>query len=123
MGEQRFGDLVVHFNALPTMALGEAMAREYGIARSDRKGLLNVSVQRDGEGGTSTAVAARVQGEATNLMGRKQALSFRAVPGAEVSYLATFDAIGPDTYTFALTILPEGAERSLAVRFNHNVSD
>jgi len=122
MSEQRFGDFVVHYNALPTLALGEAIAREYGIERAKRRMLINVVVRRYTDDGTGNSVAAHVSGEAVNLTGRKAAITFRTIAGEDVGTIGVFDIAGPDTVTIALSIRPEGEERSFALRFSQNIA-
>ncbi|MCC7249293.1 MAG: DUF4426 domain-containing protein, partial [Lysobacter sp.] len=41
----RVGDITVRANVLPTASLGEAMAKQYGIAREDDRVMLLVSVR------------------------------------------------------------------------------
>lgn len=122
MSEQRFGDFVVHYNALPTLALGEAIAREYGIERTKRRMLVNVVVRRHTDDGTGTSVAARVTGDATNLTGRKSPITFRTIDGEDVGTIGVFDIAGPDTVTIALSIRPDGEDRSFTLRFSHNIA-
>ncbi len=117
---QAFGDTVVHFNAIPTLALGEAMAKRYAITRSNRVGLLNIAVQKTRADGSSEALTATISGEAVNLTGQRTPITFREIPGDEVSYIGLFDARGPETYTFNLDIRPSGSTQALNVRFNHN---
>lgn len=117
---QAFGDTVVHYNAIPTLALGEAMAKRYAISRSSRSGLLNIAVQKTLADGSSEALAATISGDAVNLTGQRTPITFREIPGDEVSYIGLFNARGPDTYTFNLSIRPNGSAQDLNVRFNQN---
>ncbi|HEX5693313.1 MAG TPA: DUF4426 domain-containing protein, partial [Arenimonas sp.] len=55
----RSGDLVVHYNAVPTTSLTPDVARQYGITRSANRALVNVSVRR-GTPGADEAVPAQV---------------------------------------------------------------
>lgn len=117
---QVFGNTTVHYNAIPTLALGEAMARRYAITRSSRTGLLNIAVQKTRSDGSTEALPASVSGDAVNLTGQRTPIAFREIPGDEVSYIGVFDAKGPDTYTFSLSIRPHDAAQALTVRFNQN---
>ena len=116
---ERFGDYLIHTNALPTQALGVDMARHYSIERSPRRGMLNVSVQKVAADGTTTAVAASISGAATNLTGHKSPIEIREIPGEYVSYIGLFDVAPPDTYTFTLSVKPVGSDRAYDVRFSH----
>ncbi|MEO8012404.1 MAG: DUF4426 domain-containing protein [Dokdonella sp.] len=117
---QTFGDTLVHYNAIPTLALGEAMAKRYAITRSARAGLLNIAVQKTRDDGSTQALAATISGDAVNLTGQRTTIAFREIAGEEVSYIGVFDANGPDTYTFNLSIRPNGSTQALNVRFNQN---
>lgn len=117
---ERFGDYIVHFNALSTESIGAAMAKHYSITRSNRHGMMNISVQMADDANGGSALNAKISGTSVNLMGQKSNIEFREIPGSYVSYIGLFPVKGPDTYTFNLTILPEGAARLINLRFNQN---
>ena len=116
----KFGDHIVHFSALPTDFLSEEIAKQYSIERSPTRGMLNISVQKDHGDGATEAVAARITGEATNLAGQAVPIEIREIPGSYVSYVGLFDIVPPDTYTFTISVFPEGATVPLTLRFNKN---
>lgn len=116
----KFGDHVVHFSALPTDFLSDEIAKQYSIERSANRGMLNISVQKDLGDGATEAVAASISGEATNLSGQNVAIEIREIPGSYVSYVGLFDIVPPDTYTFTISVIPEGATVPLTLRFNKN---
>ena len=116
----KFGAHVVHFSALPTDFLSEEIARQYGIERSSIRGMLNISVHKDLGGGATEAVAAQITGEATNLSGQDIPIEIREIAGSYVSYVGLFDIVPPDTYTFLISVIPEGANLPLTLRFNKN---
>ncbi|MBL0163429.1 MAG: DUF4426 domain-containing protein [Xanthomonadales bacterium] len=119
-GTQTFGRYLVHYSALSTQLLNEQMAKQYSIERSPKRGLINLSVQKVAADETTSAVAATISGEATNLTGQKTPITIREIPDLYVSYIGLFDVVAPDTYTFALTIKPEGSDQILSLRFNKN---
>ena len=111
----------VHFNALVTTSVSEAMARQYGIERSARRGMVVLAVHASGGSGEMRAVAAQVGGEAVNLTGRRVPIAFREIAGPDVSYVGLFELDGADTWTFHLTVRPEGAARAAPIRFSRNL--
>ena len=117
---QRVDGYEIHHNALRTEFLDATMARRYGITRSPHGGMLNLSIQRVAEDGSTRAVAASVRGEAVNLLGRRTPITFREIPGDEVSYIGLFERAGPDTWTFELSITPADAKRAIALRFHQD---
>ena len=119
-GTETFGDYLVHYSALSTQLLNAEMARQYAIERSPKRGLLNISVQQVAADKTTTAVAASITGEASNRTGQKTAITIHEIPDLYVSYIGLFDVVAPDTYTFTLTIKPEGSGQSFNLRFSKN---
>ena len=45
-----FGDLRVHYNALPTASLGDAVAREYGVQKDPGTGMMVVALRKLSDG-------------------------------------------------------------------------
>src|SRR6185312_12562033 len=69
---QDFGDYVVHDIAIATTQLQAAIAKQYGIERSERRGLLNVAIEkRDG----THMINADVRAEVSDLTGHKQPIA------------------------------------------------
>jgi hypothetical protein len=118
--EQTFGDMTVHYSALSTERLLPAMAKSYGIARSDNRGLVNIAIERKAADGKTTPVRAAVTGTAVSLGGDKAPLKFRElVEEGTVSYLGEFPLSAPDTYTFTITVVPESAA-PYTLKFNQD---
>ena len=116
---QRFGDVVVHYNALSSDQLPPEVAKTYGFARSSRKGLLNIAVQREAGSAPARAIAARVEARASNLMGQRIPVSVREVrDGEAIYYLGEFAVAGTDTLRFEVEVTPEGATAPLKLRFS-----
>lgn len=116
----RIGDVTIRANVLPTAQLNEATARTHGIARSDRTALLLVTV-RQGPDGKDTSLPATIHATVSDLKGQRQQIAMREVrtgdPGASggqalVDYVGTAEVAPPDTLTFDLKVLREGAAAS-----------
>lgn len=119
--EQTFGDMTVHYSALPTARLLPAMAKSYGITQSRSRGLVNVAIEQKAADGKTTPVRAAVAGKATSLGGGSASLRFRElVEDGTVSYISEFPLSAPDTYTFTIAITPEGAAPAYTLRFNQD---
>ena len=82
--------------------------------------MLNIAVQRIAGDGAGVAVPAVIRAEAVNLTGQKSPVRIREIAGDDVSYIGLFDVKGPDTYTFTLSITPQGTPRAFTLRFNQN---
>jgi hypothetical protein len=113
----RSGDLVVHYNAVPTTSLTADVARQYGITRSANRALVNVSVRR-GAPGADQAVPATVRVAATNLNGQRSDLRVREVrEGEAIYYLAEARVQGQETLNFEVEVSAEGATAPVRASF------
>ena len=113
----------IHYSAIPSTAIGESVARHYGITRDDQHGLLTVSVLRKSENdGDEQAVRARIQAVSQTLIGQRQTISLREAGNDDfISYIGEFRIRGEDTLRFELTVQPEGHGRAIPVRFQQHL--
>ena len=97
----RLGDATLHVSAVQTSQLPDAVARQYGIARSPRSVLLLVNLQ-----GGDAATPVRLEASVTDLRGGRQALALRelsvATPDGDHvrDYIATVETSLPETLRF-----------------------
>lgn len=113
----RRGDLVVHYNAVPSASLAPDIARQYGITRSANRALVNIAVRR-GKPGADVAVRATVSVAATNLNGQRSNPRVREVrEGEAIYYLAEASHAGTDTLDFEVEVRIEGQAEPIALRF------
>ena len=113
-----FGDYVLHFNALTTDQIAEAMAAEHGVVRSRNRALLNVSVLRNQNVGLATAVAAEVTASSRNLTAQLRNLPMREVrEGDAIYYIAEFAIDNAESLIFTVEATPEGSTETLEVSF------
>lgn len=113
----RSGDIVVHFNAMPSTQLTPEVARQYAVTRSATRALVNISV-REGTPGADRALRASVKLVATNLNGQRQDLRAREVrEGDAVYYLAEARIMARDTLDFELEVTPEGSTTPIRTNF------
>ncbi|WP_187775723.1 DUF4426 domain-containing protein [Luteimonas suaedae] len=124
----RAGDVTVRASVVPTAALNEAVARQYGIERSPRSVLLLVGV-REGPERQETALPARIRGNVIDLRGVRQPLELREVrsgdDGADpeqalLDYVGIVRVTPPDTLRFDLEIVTGDGVRS-ELRFSRDV--
>ncbi len=118
---QKFDNYLVHFNALSSQNLQPQMAKQYGIERSSKNGLLTIVVQKHSGDGNDTPVNASISGKAVSLTGLETPLRMREIrEGGDISYIGEFAVKGPDTYRFTVSIKPEGAARGYTLKFEQN---
>jgi hypothetical protein len=113
-----FGGLRVHYNALPTLSLNDAVAREYGVTKDADSAMLVVAVRRL-ENGEETSAESEVSAEAFDLQGARQHIKFSAVKtGQYTDYIGVFTVHAHDSYRFEVTVKADG--RTEKVKFQRN---
>ncbi|MFB9066941.1 DUF4426 domain-containing protein [Pseudofulvimonas gallinarii] len=117
----RDGEYIVHYNVIPTTALDASVARGYGITRSGTLALINVAVLRQVEGEAQPrAVAARVEAQVRSLTGQRNTIQMRELRDQDaIYYIGEFRIRGEENLRFELEVTPDGARRSIPVRFEH----
>lgn len=117
----RAGEFTVHYNAVPSTALGADMARRYELTRSGTRGLLNVAVLRQADdAGEAHAVPARITAQARSLLGQVQTIELRELRDQDaIYYIGQFRIRGEERLRFDLVVRPEGGAHDIAVRFEH----
>lgn len=113
-----FGDLRVHYNALPTLSLNEAVAREYGVTKDAGSAMVVIALRRVANG-EELAAEGEVSAEAYDLQGQRQHIDFSAVKtGDYTDHIGTFAIDARDSYRFDVKV--ESAGRSELVKFQRN---
>lgn len=113
--KQTFGDLDVHYSAFNSSFLQPQIAETYGLVRSKERGVLAVSIVKEGKG-----QQANVDGTVKDLLGKTTDLGFRQVTeGDAVYYLAQYAINGQETLVFTLNVRINGETHSFS--FNQDV--
>ncbi|MEA5445902.1 DUF4426 domain-containing protein [Gammaproteobacteria bacterium AB-CW1] len=113
---------IIYFNVLPTSALPEAMARTYGITRSDRRVLLNVAVHRTDED-TPRPVEADIDAQAVNLSAQLRRFRMQEIResgdemGEAIYYIGDIRISEGETLNFTVTVAPRDSEISETIEF------
>ena len=101
--EHKVGDVSVQYSVLNTSFLSAEVAAQYGLTRSKKTGLVNISVKKNGRG-----ITANVFGHAKNMAGQIKELAFKEVKeSSAVYYLATFSINNAEKLKFDLQVQPE----------------
>lgn len=113
-----FGDLRVRYNALPTLSLNDAVAREYGVTKDAGSAMLVIAVRRL-ENGEETSAESEVSAQAFDLQGARQQIGFTAVKtGQYTDHIGVFAIHARDSYRFEVTVKADG--RTQKVKFQRN---
>ena len=116
---QDFGDYIVHYNAIATSRLQATIAKQYGIERSERRGLLNVAIENKRDG--THMISADVRAEVSDLTGHKQPITLRETDeNGDIDYLGDFPLSGSGAYIFTVKVTPPGHAQPFVVRFNQD---
>jgi len=111
----KFGDYVIHHNALPTNMLLPEVARAYKIKRSKNRGMVNIVVQHKGKG-----INAKVSGTGSNLNGQLKHFEFNETKDGNVTYyISTFRVTHKEVINFKIKVEPEGSAKSHTVKFKN----
>lgn len=98
--KQQIGQWDVHYSAFNSTFLTPEIAAQYGITRSDKRGLVNISVLHSD---TQSAVRAKPEGYVSNPRGGVQNLEFQEITeGDAIYYLASFQFGDEEVMRFTL---------------------
>lgn len=113
-----FGDLRVHYNALPTMALSEAVAKQYGVERDPGAALVLVALRRL-RNGEEIDADGEVTAQASDLSGARQQIPLRVIDTGEYSdHIGTARISQRNTYRFDIAITTGGRTETLQFQRN-----
>ncbi len=115
--DHSFGDVTIRANALSTMQLLPAMAKQYGIDRAPKRGLLNVSIEQAGR-----TVSASVTAQVGELTGHPRPLPLReTAENGDIDYLGEFAIDGSGTYVFTVTATVPGEPQPFVAKFTQDL--
>ncbi|KRA51681.1 DUF4426 domain-containing protein [Pseudoxanthomonas sp. Root630] len=116
--ETDFGNLRVRFNALPTLALSEAVAKQYGVPRDAGTALVLIAL-REVKGAEELDADGDVSVTAHDLSGARQVVALRKVEAGEYTDLIGTARISPrNSYRFEIVVQAGG--RTETVKFQRN---
>ncbi len=113
-----FGKYTVHYSAFTTDNLTPSVAKEYNIPRSKKRALLNVSVLKKSEDGSSQPTSAVIKGTATNLSQQLRELDPREISekGA-IYYIAETPVDNAEILKYNIEVTPTGETITYTVSF------
>lgn len=117
---QDFGQFVVHFNAIKTDFLQEAVAKQYQINRAKDRGLVNIAVLKKVMSMPSQPTPAQIEGSAVTLSKQLRNLDIKEIKdGNAIYYLTEFKIGDGETLDFTFNVKPEGDSEAYTVKFRH----
>ena len=113
--DKDFGDYIVHCNAISTQQLMPAIAKQYGIERSTKRGLLNISVES--KTGAAQTVSADVTATVGDLTGHDKPIAVRETSeNGDIDYLAEFPLDSSGTFVFTIKVVPAGRTQPFVMK-------
>jgi hypothetical protein len=118
--DKDFGDYIVHYNAISTNQLLPAIAKQYGIERSAKRGLLNISVES--KTGTAHTISADITATFGDLTGHDKPISIRETSeNGDIDYLGEFPIDASGTFVFKVKVAAPGQQQPFAVKFSQDL--
>ena len=113
-----FGNYTVHYSAFTSDNLTPSVAKEYNIPRSKKRALLNISVLKKMDDGSSKPTSASIKGTATNLSQQLRELDPREISekGA-IYYIAETPVDNAEVLNYKLEVTPEGENTPYTLSF------
>lgn len=116
----RLGQYTVHYNAIKTATLMPQIAAQYDITRSNKRGLLNVTIRRDAgnKPAGDAAEAESVTATWTNRAGQMGQINMREIREQNaIYYIGEFPIRSTDTLEFHVTVaLPAMNKHTFSLR-------
>lgn len=119
--EKDYRDYIVYYSVFNSDFLSPEMARAYKITRSHERILLNISVLKKNDDGSTSPVKAEVSGSANDLI-HTRFINFKTIEEKNAVYqIGEYKTHGHTRHIFDLDIKPENYHDTLKLRFNHEV--
>ncbi len=116
------GEFTVHYSLFNTSFLTAEVANQYGIKRSKRIAMLNISIIHNAGKPNETAVISNVFGNGVSLAGQLKQLAFREVKEENaIYYLATFPINNGERLSFDLKVQPLKTGKLIPIKFKQQV--
>ena len=119
---ERFGPYELHYSVVNTTFLDPRVAEAYGITRSQKRAIVNLSLQEHQEGGGTAARAMALEGHLRDLIQSRRNLEFREIrEGDAIYYIAEFPFINEEWLFFEIEFRPEGGGQSYTHSFKRQL--
>lgn len=116
------GEFTVHYSLFNTSFLTAEVANQYGIKRSKRIVMLNISIIQNAGKPNETAVIGNVFGSGVSLAGQMKQLAFREVKEENaIYYLAAFPINNGERLSFDLKVQPLKTGKLIPIKFKQQV--
>jgi hypothetical protein len=117
---EQFGRFELYYSVVNTTFLDPKIASTYGIARGEKRAIINLAVRENLADG-STSRAMKLQGRTWDLI-QSQTLEFTEVrEGDAIYYIAKFQFINEEWRFFEIDFRPTGGDQTYTFKFKHQL--
>ena len=117
---EKFGRFELYYSVVNTTFLDPKIASTYGIARGEKRAIINLAVRENLADG-STSRAMKLQGRTWDLI-QSQTLEFTEVrEGDAIYYIAKFQFINEEWRFFEIDFRPTGGDQTYTFKFKHQL--
>lgn len=121
---EKQGPYLLRSSSVSTMNLSADSARQHGIERADRRAVLNVVVQKVGEGNRLSTVPADVKAQVKTLAGVVRDVDMTASrANGYVSYSGVYSYLPRQVMDITVSAKPEGAQETLKLTYRDRMWD
>lgn len=119
---EKFGDYTVHYNVFNSTDIPAKVAEAYKLVRGKDRALVNISLTKTENGGTTLGLPGIVSGASKNLMQQKQALKFIEIKEGEATYyLAPFVFNNEEVLHFDIQVSTDANGKPMRFTFNRTL--
>ena len=105
--QETYPDHTIFYTALNSTYITPEISQQYGIRRSENRGLLTLAVHAKPD----MPVPASIKVSSRSLLGKIEPISMQQVQeGTAIYYIGTFSMGHRETLTFNVSVAPEGKE-------------
>jgi len=119
---QRFGPYELHYSVVNTSFIEPEVAAEYGIARGQRRAIINLSLREHLEDGSTVAREMDLDGQSWDLTQSRINFDFiKVVEGPAIYYIGEFKFINREWRFFDFSFTPEGSDERFQFDFKQQM--
>ena len=119
---QDFGEYRVYYSVFNSSFITPEVADLYGLTRGSNRAMVNISLVKTSEEGTSFGLPAQINGNAQNLLMQSTPLRFVEIDEGDATYyLASFTFDDQDPLHFTINVGHDGVRVPYQVKFTRTL--
>jgi hypothetical protein len=119
---ERFGPYELHYSVVNTSFIEPEVAAEYGIARGERRAIINLSLREHLEDGSTVAREMNLDGQSWDLTQSRINFDFiKVIEGPAIYYIGEFKFINREWRFFDFSFTPQGSDERYQFDFKQQM--